>query len=114
PTGVVDGDAAPTPADDARSRAVRRPPRHRPRSPELHRPPRAPRHSWPLGPDRRVWTRPRRRRRGIRRPHISFLYDLETGGGQVSITEASPTTSAGQGAAGPTPADVLVVFGITG
>ena len=41
PAGVVDGNAAPPPADDARARAVRRPSRRRSRAAERHRPSRS-------------------------------------------------------------------------
>ena len=60
PAGVVDGDAAAPPADDARARAARCPPRGRAGSPARDRPPRAARHPGPLGPDGRLRSRPRR------------------------------------------------------
>ena len=61
PAGVVDGDAAPPPADDARARAVRRPSRGRSRAAERHRPSGAARHPRPLGPRGRLRSRARRR-----------------------------------------------------
>ena len=47
----------------------RRPPRRRSGAPERDRPPRAARHPRPLGPDRRLRPRPRRRRDGTERAH---------------------------------------------
>ena len=63
PAGVVDGSAAPPPADDARARAVRRPSRRRSRAAERHRPSGAARHPRPLGPRGRLRSRARRRSR---------------------------------------------------
>ena len=76
PAGLVDRRAAAAPADDARARADRRPPRRRPGPAGRDRPPRAARHPGSLGPARRVRPRPDRRRgprrdapgRSIRRP----------------------------------------------
>ena len=57
PAGLVDRRAAAVPANDARPRADRRPPRRRPRAPERHRRARPARDPRPLGPRRRLRTR---------------------------------------------------------
>ena len=114
PAGVVDRHAAAAPADDARPRAARRPPRRRPGAPGRHRSSRAARHPRALGPDRRLRTRPRGRH-GTQ-PEVpcveSSSPDPEPKGGQVSIAE--PQTARATRRADLLPADVLVVFGITG
>ena len=88
PAGLVDRGAAAPAADDARARAARRAPRRRSGAAERHRPARAARHPGPLGPHRRVRT-------------------WEGGYREEAREEAMSQQQ-------PAPADVFVVFGITG
>jgi glycogen debranching enzyme len=60
PAGVVDRDAAPALADDARSRAAWRKPGGRRGASQRHRPSGAAGHPWTMGSDRRFRTRARR------------------------------------------------------
>ncbi len=77
PAGLVDGDAAPPPAHDARARADGRAPRGRSRASERGRASRAARHPRALGAHRRVRPRPGGRRETPR----------------SSLTTASPASS---------------------
>ena len=96
------GDAAPAPAHDARAGAARRAAGRRPGRAGHDRPPRAAGHPRPLGAGRRIRARPRPGRQRTRKQW------------EEAMTSTAPAPARAKTGSDEGPADVLVVFGITG